>query len=448
MRGGRESPVSTQSAEWVDAARLLRRSGFGTTGAAVDAVLRIGDLEIYVDQALSVDASKDPGWAATPLPDLRITAAKPGKKTTKEIRKTYSKDIAERRTELLGWWLRRMTSVEQPVIEKLTLLWHNHFATSLEKVRYPAFMAAQNETIRSLCLGDFRQMAFAMLTDGAMVRWLDGQTNRVGSPNENLAREFLELFALGHGNGYSEKDVREGARALTGWTVGDDGGTSLVAKRQDTKPKTVLGTKGNLDAVEFCDAVLSHPNSPRFVAGRLWQQLASDAKPKSATLRRLLSAYGPERNLRALTKAVLIDPAFFDRGTTVIIGPVEWLVGLHRAVGVPIDDSKRVKRATKTLKSMGQLPFYPPSVGGWAGGQSWLSAASAGIRLRSAADVVREGDLSIVENASTSDRLDAAGYLLGVGAWSTGTAEALKPLRTNAPALIAAAANTPEYLVS
>lgn len=440
--------MSSQSAEWIDAARVLRRAGFGTTGTAVDAVLKTGDLATYVDEALNVDASKDPGWTATPLPDLQITAPKPGKKTTTEIRKTYSKDIAERRTELMEWWLQRMVSVEQPAIEKLTLLWHNHFATSLDKVRYPEFMAAQNEKIRSLCLGDFRELAFAMLTDGAMVRWLDGQTNRVGSPNENLAREFLELFALGHGNGYSERDVREGARALTGWTVDDDGTTALVAKRQDTKPKTVLGIKGNLDAAEFCDAVLSHPNSPRFVAGRLWQQLASDSKPQSATLKRLLSAYGPERDLRALTKAVLTDPAFFDRDTTVIIGPVEWLIGLHRALAAPINDAKQTKRAKKTLKSLGQMPFYPPSVGGWAGGQSWLSAAAAGIRLRSAVAVVRDGDIGIVEDASPSDRLEAVGYLLGIGAWSNGTAEALKPLRANAPALVAAAANTPEYLVS
>ena len=440
--------MSTQSTEWIDAARVLRRSGFGTTGAAVDAVLKTDDLATYIDEALSVDASKDPGSAATPLPDLQIKAAKPEKKTTTAIRKTYNKDIAERRTDLMGWWLQRLVSVEQPLVEKLTLLWHNHFATSLDKVRYPAFMAAQNEKIRSLCLGDFRDLALAMLTDGAMVRWLDGHTNRVGSPNENLAREFLELFALGHGNGYSEEDVREGARALTGWTVDDDGTTTLVGKRQDVKAKTVLDAKGNLDAVKFCDAVLSHPNSPRFVAGRLWQQLASDSKPKSATLKRLLTAYGPDRDLRMLTKAVLTDPAFFDRDTTVIIGPVEWLVGLHRAVGAPIDDSKRATRATKTLKSLGQLPFYPPSVGGWAGGQSWLSAAAAGIRLRSAAEVVRDGDISVVESASAGDRLDAVGYLLGIGAWSNGTTQALKPLRENAPALVASAANTPEYLVS
>jgi uncharacterized protein (DUF1800 family) len=437
--------VSTQSVEWIAAARLLRRSGFGTTGWAVDLVVAEG-VDRYLESALS--RAEDSGVTATPLPDLEISAAKPGKSATTADRQRYNKKIVERRTELMAWWVRRMVSVKQPLTEKLTLLWHNHFATSLDKVRYPAFMANQNETIRRLCLSDFRSMAFAMLTDAAMVRWLDGHTNRVGSPNENLAREFLELFALGHGNGYSEKDVREGARALTGWTVDEAGITTLVTKRQDTAPKTVLKTTGNLDADAFCNVVLAHPNSARFVCGGLWRQLASDSAPTGATLNRLLSAYGAEFDLGALTRAILTDPKFFDRETTLIIGPVEWYIGLHRAMHVPIDSAKKAKLVNATLKSLGQLPFYPPSVGGWPGGQSWLSAAAAGIRLRAAAALVQEGDISAVEDAPASDRLDAAGYLLGIGAWSNTTAEALQPLRKNAHALVAAAANTPEYLVS
>ena len=125
-------------------------------------------------------------------------------------------------TELSDWWLRRMVAVQQPIHEKLTLLWHNHFATSAEKVRFAAHMAAQNQKLRSLSLGDFRTLAYAMLTDAAMLHWLDAQTNTAKAPNENLAREFMELFALGHGNGYTEDDVRQGARALTGWVIRPD----------------------------------------------------------------------------------------------------------------------------------------------------------------------------------------------------------------------------------
>ncbi len=117
----------------------------------------------------------------------------------------------------------------------------------------------------------------------------------------------MELFALGHGNGYTEADVREGAKALTGWTSDLHGQTSVMAKRHDPGVKTVLGVTGGLDAAGFCDAVLSHPNSSAFVASRLWQQLASDSPPSSATMDRLLVAYGPGRDLKALTKAILTD---------------------------------------------------------------------------------------------------------------------------------------------
>ena len=128
-----------------------------------------------------------------------------------------------------------MVAVQQPVHEKLTLLWHNHFATSAQKVRAAAHMAAQNQKLRTLSLGDFRALAYAMLTDAAMLRWLDGQSNTAKAPNENLAREFMELFALGHGNGYTEDDVRAGARALTGWVIDPDGQTSMTPKRHDAR---------------------------------------------------------------------------------------------------------------------------------------------------------------------------------------------------------------------
>ncbi|WP_460359557.1 DUF1800 family protein [Mycobacterium sp. ZZG] len=141
-----------QSADWRSAARLLRRSGFGTTGLAVDALLSSGTREAYVKRA--IDGSReDPGRAATPLPDLQISVGKPKDGATADTRARYQKRIVERREQLFSWWLQRMVAVEYPLVEKLTLVWHNHFATSLGKVRYPAEMAAQNEKIRSLCLG-------------------------------------------------------------------------------------------------------------------------------------------------------------------------------------------------------------------------------------------------------------------------------------------------------
>jgi uncharacterized protein (DUF1800 family) len=439
--------VAAQSPRWIATARLLRRAGFGATGVQVDAVAA-RDWPTYLDQALGSDPDADPGAAATPMPSLSPPGPPPGRGATAAARMGYNRALSDQMADLSRWWLSLMAAVQQPVHEKLTLLWHHHFATSARKVHLAAYMAAQNQKLRTLKLGDFGSLAYAMLTDAAMLRWLDGQRNTARAANENLAREFMELFALGHGNGYTEADVRDGARALTGWVIRADGQTSVAATRHDNTPKTVLGRTGNYDAGGFCDAVLGHPNSPRHVAGRLWQQLASDAGPSTPALNRIVTAYGPGRDLMALTKAILTDPEFMASRATIVNAPVEWLIGVVRSLQVPIDTPGRVKAVDAALKTLGQRPFYPPDVGGWPHGQAWLSTASAGVRLRTATQLAQGGDLSTVEQAAVADRVDAAGYLIGVGAWSDRTVAALKPLVTSPPQLVAAAVNTPEYLTS
>jgi uncharacterized protein (DUF1800 family) len=439
--------VSGQSAQWQAAAHRLRRAGFGTTGPEVDTVASVA-WPAYVDRALGSDPAADPGAAATPMPSLTLPGSPPGKNATAAARKEYNRQLSDQMSQLSAWWLRRMVAVQQPTHEKLTLLWHNHFATSATKVRVAAYMAAQNEKLRILKLGDFRSLAYAMLTDAAMLRWLDGQRNTAKAANENLAREFMELFALGHGNGYTETDVRDGARALTGWVIGSDGRTSVVARRHDNGTKRVLDVTGNMDAAAFCDAVLAQPNSARFVAGRLWRQLASDSAPSSDTLDRLVAAYGPRRDLKALTQAILTAPEFVYNSANMINPPVEWLIGVIRALKVPLTTPQQLKTVDTTLKSLGQRPFYPPDVGGWPHGQAWLSTSSAGARFLAATTLARAGDLSTVEHAAPADRIDATGYLIGVGAWTDRTVAALTPLSGSPPDLVAAAVNSPEYLTS
>ncbi len=434
-----------QSTSWITTARVLRRAGFGVTGPGVDAVLT-QDWPGYVDAVLAANPDADPGALATPMPTLRPPSP-PGKGAAAAARKQYNQQLSEQQGVLSDWWLNRMVSVRQPFQEKLTLLWHNHFATSAQKVRVAAYMAAQNQKLRTLALGDFRTLAYAMLTDAAMLRWLDGQSSTAKAPNENLAREFMELFALGHGNGYTEYDVRDGARALTGWVIGADGRTSMAPKRHDGTAKALFGQTRDFDAAGFCDAVLAQPKSAEYVAGRLWRQLASDDPPSPRTLDRLVSAYGPGRDLRALTRAILTDDEFISGRATVVNTPVEWLVGVLRALRVPIDTATR-KVADATLHALGQRPFYPPSVGGWPQGQVWLSTASAEARLRAGGRLAHAGDLSSVESAAPADRIDAVGYLIGIGDWSDRTVAALRPLRGTPPRLVAAAVNTPEYLTS
>jgi uncharacterized protein (DUF1800 family) len=438
--------MAGQTPQWVATARMLRRAGFGATGPEVDALVT-GDWPAHVDAMLGTGPDADPGAVATPVPTLATPRA-PGRGATPAARKEFRRQLAEQASILSAWWLRRMAAVQNPVHEKLTLLWHNHFATSAQKVRVAAYLAAQNQKLRTMALGDFRALAYSMLTDAAMLRWLDGQTNTAKAPNENLAREFIELFALGHGNGYTEDDVRAGARALTGWVIRPDGQTSVMPRRHDAAAKTLFGHTGNFDAAGFCDAVLAQPKSAHYITGRLWQQLASDEPPAPQALDRLVSAYGPGRDLRALTRAILTDQEFTRGRAAVVNTPIEWLVGVIRALGVPINEPEQLKFSETTLRALGQRPFYPPSVGGWPRGQVWLSTASAAVRLRAASRLANSGDLSLVEEAATGDRIDAAGYLIGVGAWSDRTADALEPLVRRPPQLVAVAVNTPEYLTS
>ncbi|ATA29756.1 hypothetical protein MLM_3921 [Mycobacterium lepraemurium] len=394
---------------------MLRRAGFGVTGPEVDAAVARG-WPGHLDAMLAADADADPGAQATPMPALPAPQP-PSKRATPAARKQYNQQLTEQQGVLSDWWIRRMAVVRQPFHEKLTLLWHNHFATSAQKVR----VAAQNQKLRTLSLGDFRTLAYAMLTDAAMLRWLDGQTSTAKAPNENLAREFMELFALGHGNGYTESDVRNGARALTCWVIGAAGATSVLPKRHDATAKTLFGRSANFDAAGFCDAVLAQPKSAGYVAGRLWQQLAG---------------------------AILTDSEFTGARASMVNTPIEWLLGVIRSLRVPVDDPKRLKMIDATLRTLGQRPFYPPSVGGWPSGQVWLSTASAGARLRAATELAHADDLSGIESTPPADRIDTVGYLIGVGAWSDRTARALQPLVRQPPRLVASAVNTPEYLTS
>ena len=312
--------MSTQSAAWMAAARLVRRTGFGATGPAVDAVVRSGR-DAYLRTLFATTA--DPGAVATPMPT--ITPLSPLGKDAAHLDKVKQNQQRQAQLQqLTGWWLQRMIAVHQPFLERITFGWHNHFATAATKVRSAPAMAHQNQTLRSHGAGDFRTLAQAMLVDPAMLYWLDGQKNTVKGANENLSREFMELFALGHGDGYTETDVREGARALTGWRIGSDQiSASLRARLHDQTTKTVLGVTGNLDQAGFCDAVLARPASAGHVCGRWYGQLVSDSPPDSATLDRLTAAYGAGRDLRQLFMAIYYR-CNFASCRLIPLSPVRW----------------------------------------------------------------------------------------------------------------------------
>ncbi|HET9169719.1 MAG TPA: DUF1800 family protein [Actinospica sp.] len=409
-------------------AHLLRRTGFGASGTEIDAACAAG----YPGTVNGLFATgADPGVAATPAPNLP-SAIDTGADA-----------------ELITWWLARMTAAHNPWPEKRTYFWHGHFATSLQKVRYASLMLKQNQTLRALGGGDFRTLFRTILTDPAMMLWLDAEGSTAKAPNENLARESMELFSLGVGH-YTETDVRQAALALTGWRLDRaSGAATFSAKNHATGPETILGRTASFDADSFADLVLSQSAGPEFVVARHWFRLGSSAAVPASTQQNLLSAYGAGRDLTALARALFTDSSFTGTNAryALVKQPVEYVVGVLRALKItPASEDTPILRAV--LTGLGQLPFYPPNVGGWPSGQLWLTTAALQARIDFARWAVSVGEYSTVSDASSGSRIDAVAYLLGIDAFSARTAAALSDVVADPPSLVELALLSPEYQVN
>ncbi|MBR7826093.1 DUF1800 domain-containing protein [Actinospica sp. MGRD01-02] len=411
-------------------AHLLRRTGFGASGPEIDAALAAG-FNATVDSLFTASPSADPGVAATPAPKLP-SAIDTGADA-----------------DLVAWWIARMTAARDPWPEKRTYFWHGHFATSLQKVRYASLMLRQNQTLRTLGGGDFHTLFRTILTDPAMMVWLDAEGSTAEAPNENLARESMELFGLGVGH-YTETDVRQAALALTGWRLDRISGVATFAARNHAAgPETILGRTASFDADSFADLILAQPASAEFVVARHWFRLGSPATIPAATRGSLLAAYGSTGDLSALARALFTDPAF--TGSTARYGlvkqPVEYVVGALRALKItPTPKDTPALRAV--LDGLGQLPFYPPNVGGWPSGQLWLTTAALQARIDFARWAAAAGDLSTVSDSATGSRIDAVAYLLGVDSFSARTVTALSDVAADPPSLVELALLSPEYQVN
>jgi hypothetical protein len=275
---------------------------------------------------------------------------------------------------LKAWWVYRMYAGPDPLGERLTLLWHNHFATSLDKVKDPAAMRRQNELFRKHGRGPFGKLLEAVVHDPALLVWLDAPANRKGRPNENLARELMELFTLGLGN-YSEKDIKEAARALTGWRV-KAGAFREWPPDHDDGDKTVLGRKGRWKGDDLVRIVLEHPATSRRLTWRVCEWLMGEKAVAAAALDALAAGLR-KRDLDVgwAVETVLRSRAFNARANlgSRVLGPVEFLVGVPRALGC-FDPPPSSLLLAEWSARLGQDLFYPPNVGGWPGGRSWLTA--------------------------------------------------------------------------
>ncbi len=382
------------------AAHLHRRAGFGATRAEL-----LRDLEIGPDA--SVDRFFHPPQLATndseAIDSLRQTA-----RTSSNI------DL------LKVCWLNRIVHGPDPLREKLTLFWHGHLATSNKKVESVALMDRQNETLRTHALGSFATLLEAIVADPAMLVWLDGGTSKKGNPNENFAREFLEIFTLGAGH-YAEPDVREAARAFTGWVrQRSQGGFQETPSfthdpaEVDDGTKTVLGQTGRWSSADIVRIVLKRPEAAVFLARKLYRFFVSEAgmpapeliDPLAGEIRSHDFAIGP------VVEIILRSRHFYSRSVyrQRIKSPVEHSAGLVRILEVPRAAINPLALSA-ACDLQGQELFAPPNVEGWLGGPTWLNSATLLERTNWAADIAwgrAENGLLPFDSAAWSDRYKVA----------------------------------------
>jgi uncharacterized protein (DUF1800 family) len=401
---------------------------FGPTSAEVDAAVRSG-VEQTVMRLLAPATPVD-------LPDIgpepSVTAG--GDRTARQqARQARQAQV----TAALDWWLGRMAA-DRTGAEKLVFFWHGHWATSAQKVRSAHLMLGQQQTFRRYGPGDTGALIRAMLRDPALIIWLDGQKNTRKAPNENLARELMELFTLGVGN-YSEDDVKAGARVLTGWVVDKaTGKATLKPARHDDGTVTLLGRTGRFDVDAYADLLTRNEHHLPFLAQRLWVRYGSGAAPSAAATGRIAAA---GRTGSALLRAVLTDPEFPATDGQLVKQPIEWLIGAVRQLGI---DVSKVKAAA-VLRSLGQVPFRPPSVGGWPVGDAWLTTSSTETRIRTGQTLAAQAEQA-TDRLTGSDRLDALADLLVVDGWSDRTRAALSGIK-DPRRLLALGLASPEYAV-
>ncbi len=275
---------------------------------------------------------------------------------------------------LAAWWMHRILHSPSPIVEKMTLFWHGHFATGAEKVMDAELMYIQNRLLRQQAVGDFRKLAHEISKDPAMLIYLDSVSNRKAHPNENYARELMELFCLGEGN-YSERDVQELARCFTGWEIRRKM-FRFNEYQHDKGTKEILGRKGIESGDQAIDVVLNQSAMPRFVAAKVFRYLVCDEPQAPQALLDPLADHFAESgySIRALVDRILSSRLMLSLWSVgrKVRSPVEFAAELMRGLSA----TTNLERLVKRLKPLGQGLFYPPNVKGWDGGRAWINSST------------------------------------------------------------------------
>lgn len=311
--------------------------------------------------------------------------------------------------QLSAWWAYRMLSTPAQLLEKLTLLWHGHFATSAQKVEDTELMFDQNNLLRKYALGDFAQLLQEISRDPAMLIYLDSVTNRKAHPNENYAREIMELFCLGEGN-YTENDIRELARCFTGWEVKNKK-FRFNRYQHDTKSKSLFGHTGNFGGEDGVRIVVEQNAAPQFIAMKLVKFLVMDEPVPSKELLAPLARELRENKMQIAptVRRILTSNVFYSSHSVgrKVRSPVELAIGFLRS----LDGSTNSYELAQKLQTLGQVLLYPPSVKGWDGGRTWVNSST----LLGRSNLIR----SLLDNEKTRfGKTSLAEHLAGEGAES------------------------------
>lgn len=451
-----------------DVALLYRRAGFGLRPGELDQAAA-GGYTAAVEQLIAgLGAAPDPAGDALGVPTF--TAGPPVRRSAgASAIAAHNKAVAADLASLQRWWMDRMIVTSTPLREKLTLFWHGHFATAISKVRDARLMYLQNQLFRTSGAGGFENLVQSVAKDGAMMIWLDTSTDKKAHPNENFAREMMELFTLGIGN-YTQDDVVAAARGFTGWVY--DRATyryGFQSRQHDYGIKTYLGQTGDWNGEDIVRIAVTRPESARFVLAGLWSHFAYPVAPSDPVVSDLLAAYGPGLDITAALRALFLHPAFLSPASRagLVKQPAEYLAGAARALGLNAGGAASgaggaasgaggtgpaIRLAGPPLPRMattlGQTLFDPPNVGGWGQNGYWLSTDTAWKRLEIGSALAVRADLQALHGLPPSQRLDAVASLLGVDGWGPTTAGALARVASDPVHLTALALTTPEYVLA
>ena len=384
-------PKATGSWTKEEARHLLSRAGFGGSPGEIERLYVMGRakaVEFLINPEEPIEAHPKPEWADLKtamagmaemmmerremMAETRGLSAEEAEKKRREMQREIQQQSRRQGLEAQHWWFNRMLNTKAPLREKMTLFWHDHFATSIQKVKQPVLLLKQNDLFREYAFGNFRDLTQKVVRDPAMMLYLDTQRSSKSMPNENFAREIMELFTLGEGN-YTEEDVKQAARAFTGYQLNRlNGEVMQSAKAWDAGEKTIFGKTGAYNGKDVVNLIFKNEACAKFMVTKLWEFFAYE-KPVDSAMEDLAETFRKnEYELKPVLREIFLSREFYGEKSmaTQIKSPVQYLVQLLKELDM---ESAPLGFPIMGQTQLGQVLFMPPNVAGWDWGKAWIN---------------------------------------------------------------------------